>query len=279
MAVVLGGNGIYLASLTVTPPTPTFDPDAQAFITAANITNSTQQNAINQLVLDLKAASIWTKMKAIYPFVGGTASTHKWNLKNPLDTNGAYRLVFNGSWVHSANGALPDGTTAWADTFLNALTDLQQFSHHHSFYHNTDNIGTGLRSFGGVQASGSAQFRTTIEGSGAQIAVRDLGVVSGDLGYTLSTVKGFRGASRIANNSLFQIKQDGSATATITAVVTASLPSLNCYLGAEANTSAPGRYSIMQIAFHSIGDGLTAAEGLSLRNAVETFQITLGRNV
>jgi energy-coupling factor transporter ATP-binding protein EcfA2 len=36
------------------------DPDAQAFITAANITNQTQKIAINQLVLDLKSYSLWT---------------------------------------------------------------------------------------------------------------------------------------------------------------------------------------------------------------------------
>ena len=30
------------------------DPDAQAFITAASITNPTQQSAVNQLVIDLK---------------------------------------------------------------------------------------------------------------------------------------------------------------------------------------------------------------------------------
>ncbi len=49
------------------------DPDAQAFITAAGITDATQQSAINTLVTDLKGYGIWTKMKAIYPFVGGTS--------------------------------------------------------------------------------------------------------------------------------------------------------------------------------------------------------------
>jgi len=75
MPVILGGNtGIYLASLA-----PAFDPDAQAFITAASITDPTQQSAINQLVVDLKGYNIWTKFKAIYPIVGGSASSHKWN--------------------------------------------------------------------------------------------------------------------------------------------------------------------------------------------------------
>ena len=53
-----------------------FDADAQAFITAAAITNANQQTAINTLVVSLKSYGLWTKMKAIYPFVGGSASSH-----------------------------------------------------------------------------------------------------------------------------------------------------------------------------------------------------------
>ena len=59
----------------------TTDADAQAFITAAAITDPTQQTAINNLVVGMKADGTWTKMKAIYPFVGGTASTTNTTLK------------------------------------------------------------------------------------------------------------------------------------------------------------------------------------------------------
>ena len=91
-------------------PKFSLDVDAQAFITATGITDATQITAVNNLVLGLKGNNIWTKMKAIYPMVGGTATTHKFNLKNPLDTDAAFRLVFSGGWTHSANGALPNGT-------------------------------------------------------------------------------------------------------------------------------------------------------------------------
>jgi len=255
------------------------DPDAEAFITAAAITDATQQSAVNQLVVDMKDAAIWTKMKAVYPFVGGTATSHKWNLVNPVDSDAAFRLTFSGGWTHSSTGALPNGTNGYADTYLNALNELQQFSHHHSFYHNTDNIDTALRSFGGAQQSSSANFRTSIEGSGTSIVFRSLAVISSDTDYNSSTLKGFRASSRIANNSSFQIKQDGTVTAAKTTSTASSLPSLNCYLSAEASASAPIRYSTMQVAFHSIGDGLDALEGLALRNAVDTFQTTLSRNV
>ena len=256
-----------------------YDPDAQAFFTASGLTGATELNAVNQLVVDLKAANIWTKMKAIYPFVGGTAALHKWNLKDPQDLDAAFRLVFNGGWTHSSNGALPNGTNGYANTFLNANTILQQFSHHHSFYHNTDNIGTASRSWGSVQGSGSSQFRTTIEGSGTILIFRDLIATNNETGLTASTLKGFRASSRTANNNMFIVKADGTSTTPTTTITSNALPLLNCYLAAEANNAAPGRYAAMQVAFHSIGDGLTTAEGLDLRNAVQAYQTTLSRQV
>ena len=255
------------------------DADANAFLTAAVITNTTQVNAVNQLTVDLKNASIWTKMKAVHPFVGGTATTHKWNLKDPQDTNAAYRLTFTGGWTHSSTGALPNGTNGYSDTFLNANTILQQFSHHHAFYHNTDNSGTGNRSMGGAQTSASVNFRTTIETAGTSLTFRDLGISNGETGLTASTLKGFRASSRTANNNIFIVKADGTSTTSTTTTATNALPAVTCYIGAHNTSGAAANYAIMSIAFHSIGDGLSTAEGLSLRNAVQTFQTTLGRNV
>jgi hypothetical protein len=254
-----------------------YDPDAQAFFTASGLTGATNLNAINQLVLDLKAASIWTKMKAIYPMVGGTAALHKWNLKDPQDLDAAYRLVFNGGWTHSSTGALPNGTNGYANTFLNANTALQQFSHHHAFYHNTDNSGTGLRSMGGAQSSSSFSFRTTIETSGTTLTYRDLGLTNAEIPVTASSLKGFRASSRTANNNMFIVKADGTSTTSTTSTTNHNLPSLTCYLAAHNGGVAPQNYAIMSIAFHSLGDGLSTAEGLNLRNAVVTYNTTLGR--
>jgi hypothetical protein len=102
---------------TATPP-PGPDPDAQAFITAAGITNPTQQSAIDALVVGLKADGLWTSMTAIYPFVGGTATSHKYNLKDPRDLDAAYRLTFYGGWVHNSNGIIGNYFNTYADTYL-----------------------------------------------------------------------------------------------------------------------------------------------------------------
>ena len=136
--------GISIAnSLGLSSAAAALDPAASAFISAAGITDATQISAINNLVVGMKSDGIWTKMKAIYPFVGGTATAHKWNLKDPRDLDAAFRLVFNGGWTHSSTGATPNGTNGYADTKFNANTNLTNGNFHLSFYSRT-NSTSGL---------------------------------------------------------------------------------------------------------------------------------------
>ena len=112
-----------------------YDPDAQAVITAIESTGvtltTTQKNACNQLIVDLKGFGIWSKMKALYGFLGGTAGAHKWNWKNPSDTDAAFRLVFNGGWTHSNQGTQANGINGYGDTFLVPSAQYAVDNNHH----------------------------------------------------------------------------------------------------------------------------------------------------
>ncbi len=59
------------------------NPETGNFIQSAGITDETQMKAIGRLVVDLKAYSLWDKMKAVYPFIGqpGVSSSFQYNLK------------------------------------------------------------------------------------------------------------------------------------------------------------------------------------------------------
>ena len=70
-----------------------------AFLAATGITDTTIANALNAMDLALIAAGLDTKMYALYPIVGGTATTHKYNFMNPADTDAAFRLTFSGGWL------------------------------------------------------------------------------------------------------------------------------------------------------------------------------------
>lgn len=117
------------------------DASANTFSNAVGLTDATQKSAINTLVKDLKRFGLWSKIKAFYPFVGGTPESHKWNLIDPRDANDAYRLVFSGGWTHSSMGAQCNGTNTTSDTFLSLRTVFGATSYEHNLgvyinYHN-----------------------------------------------------------------------------------------------------------------------------------------------
>lgn len=248
------------------------DADAVAFLTGAGITNPTITSAICTLVSSMKADGTWAKMNAIYPMVGGTATTHKFNLKNPLDTNAAFRLSFVGGWTHSANGALPNGTNAYADTFLIPSVYLSLNSMHGSVYSrtNTDaltvlmgaNINTTVRDFNIFpRFTNLSFFRVN--------STNDGGVATG------SDSRGWFCGNRISST---QTRNYRNSTRYILNTVSSLTADLTVLLSANNNTSF--RYfSNRQIAFATIGSGLTDGEAAALYNSIQAFQTTLSRNV
>jgi len=254
----------------------TTDSDAQAFITAAAITDATQQSAIDTLVKGLKTDGIWTKMKAIYPFVGGTASTHKYNLKDPRDLDAAFRLVFNGGWTHSSTGATPNGTNGYADTKLNPSISLaSQNSSHMSYYSRTNNDGTYIEMGSNIDAkrivlhvkyNGDAYYDQNDQTSG------------GRLSFSMAAINSscFSLMSRTANN--LQIGQvNGINKGINTNTMTSAMPNANIYVGAFNNSTLI--YTNRQCAFSSIGDGLTDTESANLYTRVQAYQTALSRQV
>lgn len=261
------GNSMFLSTHGILARTASgggVDPDAQAFITAASITDPTQQSAINTLVVDFKGYNIWTKFKAIYPIVGGVASSHAVNLKTP----GTFNLTFASGWTHSSNGMTPLNT--YADTNLNDNTILNLNSVHVSYYSRTNSnnteieIGAGLSDglFIEARTSGISYYRVHS---------------SALLQHSDSDSRAFYVANRTASN-LMNAWKNGTKVATSTGVSTTK-QSLNIYIGALNNGGVASFPSSKQCAFASIGDGLTDTEAANFYTAVQAFQTTLGRSI
>ena len=263
------------------------DRDALAFLEAAQIYNTNQQRAIVNLVRSLKRVGLWSKMKAIYPFVGGTASSHKWNLKDPRDVDAAFRLSFQGGWTHSSTGAKANGTNGYANTYLSANT-MGQNSVHLSVYIR-ENISGFMADIGHVGNSSqnyAASYIFTREGvalpttdsftalglanqSNALIGIRT--AVSTSAGHTIVT--------RISS-TLQSLYKNGLSIGTSTN--TSVSPTTNVIYISALNFVASATieyYSSRQCAFATIGDGLTDNDATNLYNIVDLYQRRLGRNV
>ena len=266
-ATVMGANGGG-ASIT--------DADVLAFISAASITDTTQKSAINTLVTGLKTAGIWTKMKAIYPFVGGTASAHKFNLKDPRDLDAAFRLTFSGGWTHSSTGALPNGTTGYADTFLTPSTSLSQNSTHISYYSRTNTAGSGI-DFGVYQTSPQSNLYAYIkytDGKSYFRVNRNAGAAESSLLITSSSIFFMINRTDVSYESVFVNNTKTQFGRVSTGLSTNPIP-----FGVLSNNGTYVSYSNRECAFASIGDGLTDTEATAFYNAVQAYQTTLSRAV
>ena len=249
------------------------DADAVAFLAAAGITDATITSAICTLVTSMKANGTWAKCSAIYPMVGGTAATHKFNLKNPADTNAAFRLTFTGGWVHSSNGALPNGTNSFANTFFNPSLNASLNSHHISYY-SRSNVNLTQSEMGAFVPGRTSQINARFSNvSYYRINTSDTGWVTFADTDSRALYIANRTASNVVNGWRNSIKV---ATGT---VASTSLTNLNYYLGALNSSGVAASYSTKQCAFASIGSGLTDAEALALYNSVQAMQTTLSRQV
>lgn len=106
------------------------DPDALAFINAAGLVSPVHVSAIDNLVKGLKINGTWSKYIALYPLIGGTAFSHSFNLKDPRNLDAAYRVAWNGTLTHNAQGVTGGG--GFGDTFCN-LNSISPVSAEASF--------------------------------------------------------------------------------------------------------------------------------------------------
>jgi hypothetical protein len=203
----------------------------------------------------------------------------KYNLVNPVDSDAAFRGVFNGGWTFSNNGATPNGTNGYMDTKLNPLSaSISATSMHISTYLRTNNDGVYCDM--GAYDGNPANYQISTYARITNICYVDLGAqLQTRQTYSNTDSSGYYIASRTANNVLKAFKNN-TLKATNTNTNTASMLSKNIFISANNDTgSAITQFSNRQTAFSSIGDGLTDTEATALYNAVQTFQTSLSRQV
>jgi len=286
------------------------DTDSAAFITAAGLTNSTHISAVRRLVSALKYEGLWTKMKALYPMVGGTATSHRFNLKDPRAVAAAFYLDFNGGWTHDSTGALPSGTNGWANTNLvmsSILTpynaamgvyiqnDTNYYSNGYDQLTSMTEIGCGGNTTwaGQYEATGRSCIGVKIGYSATGTNARIFGGISGfqnSDGVCVTDAKGFTMVNRVDSTSIKMQKSDQLSSIPIersgpwnNGAFLPTIPVSLAVFSAKAATTGTGvtygGWSNRKQSFAFISEGLTDLQGLKLSRIVERFQQDLGRSV
>jgi hypothetical protein len=257
--------------LTKTPGLVT-DFDVINFIENTGLSNETQILAINSLVLGLKSNNLWTKMQAIYPFVGGTAYTHKVNLKDPRDLDAAYRILWSGAIIHSDKGVAFNGSSFGNTNFapFTALADPLQ-SNHLSIY-----TSGSISSFN-LTAAGNTNFIENGIGIAINYQNRMNAYSPSAFGISTDGQNGLFAVTRTdSSNSAAYIRGSVTRTSTSTTSPTASPRTGNIFIGKE-NGAWGGTPTNTLFSFSSIGTGLTTPDVENLYTVVQAFNTSLNR--
>lgn len=262
------------------------DPDALTFISASAITNLTQKTAINQITIDLKSYGIWNKTKAIYPFVGGTAATHKWNLKDTRDIDAAFRLNFFGSMTHNSNGITGNASNALALTYIIPSSSLTLNSTSITLYSRTNEsrqaIDVGVGADQGITPERLGVSLRWPDPAPGGFYSDQYNYNTGRVGVSNSSSIGMFTSNRSASN-VHKAYRNGIQVGTTNTGSAGVLTNLSVPIAIMAlyrkDNSAGAWYAAKNIAFAHIGDGLTDTEVSNLYDAVQRSQIILNRQI
>ncbi len=251
-----------------------YDSDAQAYFTAAGITDSGEKTAWNNVVIALKAAGLYTG-NIFYPFLGATATTQKFNAVNPANTDGANRMAFAGGATYTTSGYTPNGTTGYGNTFFVPSS-----------------FGSNVGSFGFVSLTSATGGYDMAAGNGAAANVTlciarfsngnaFFGIGTSDFVTTVvnGDGKGLYAASRL-NVSTMEGYKNGLQIITNGTDSFVPFAATPLFLGANnSGAGVPGNFSSRTFAFaFIIPAGLTEAQHLTFYNIInDNFLTPLGR--
>ena len=257
-----------------------FDPDAAIFSTACSALGTilplSQQRAINFLVRDLKQHNLWGKLRAVYPFIGGTAGTHSINLKQPRIFG---RISWVGGVTHDANGVTFNGTTGYGNLNFNMGNG--------NLTPNATNLTMGMYSRTsagrtcwdmGVNSTltttqGLLQIRSAVDADNSRLFGTGQTTTA-----TITDGSGLHAISRQGTNSLKRY-QNGVVLFENTTTNTGVLNSTqNMLIGCRNNNGTPANFSNRNICFAFIASGIVSDYEMEiLYKAVQKYNSWLGR--
>jgi hypothetical protein len=222
----------------------------------------------------MKAAGIWTAMKAVYPMVGSSAAACAQNLKSS-----SFTATFSSGWTFASTGVTPNGTSAFMNTTLTPSVSLAANNIHLSYYSRTQSASIQNSTMGSDDAA-LERCRLIIRRTGDQ-GFNLIGNTT--KGLSIFPVSDSRGLfmANAPNSTTRDFYKNGSAV-TPTSQAPLGINGLSTtaiYIGCFSTNGTAAEFDNKECAFSSIGDGLTGTQSSNLYTAVQTFQTTLSRQV
>lgn len=247
--------------------------EALAFIDSAAITNQTEKDAVCNLVKQLKDSSLWSKMFAVYPMVGRSASSCKWNLKDPRDLNTSYRLVFHGGLTFDSTGMAGNGVNGYADPSFTGqdFDSLMYGSYGIYLSKNIDELTCAMGMRVEVSSNAISLFPRTSNTAYCSFT-------SNQIASTNTDSRGIYIATRTSRTSSKTFKNNSVLVTHNTFINSGSgyFKSL-VLLARSEDSNTRGYFSNNTCGFAFFGAGLSDVESATMHTIINTFITTLGR--
>jgi hypothetical protein len=253
------------------------DPDVKKYKNKSGVSDGVIIPLVNTYVTELKAAGLWSKFYAIYPFLGGTASTSSFNLKD-VDS---YQISWAGGMTYGTLGVDFNGTTGFGDTNFDFSAIASTIEDIHFSFCTTDaNGGLANIPMGVGSTAADDRIRMAFDAgtnnyyadmwSNAAIAGRVL--VSG-----LGAPAGHYLATRYNDSAAF-IYLDGVQMALNSTTVNVSdVPSDTFYVGAANVAGVASGFTTKTFGLATIGKYMTGTDMTSFQTITDKFLTSLGR--
>jgi hypothetical protein len=241
-------------------------------VTAYGITGSQLWAAVDTYFGSLITDSLWSKLDFLYLYITGSAAGNKFNAINPLDSDAAFRLTFNGGVTHGL-GMTGNGTNAWAETHYNLL--------HSSVNYEQDNASVGFYCISPeagvyVDIGGSILFLGVRVLTGRGAASDRISINSDGQPLTPPATSDALGLYTICREDSAQQKRYRNGIL-IDTHVTPSVPLQDISLGLMTwKRVTNSAYSPRTYMMHYAGAAFDATDNVAFNTATQTFMTTLG---
>jgi hypothetical protein len=253
------------------------DPDAQAFITAAGITDANIISAENEFFIARKNILSLNSSIASYHLVTDKSSNNdrlgqfKFNAYNPVDSNAAKRLTYTGTVTANTTGIQGNGSNGLCDTYINTLNDFSGDDYTIIYAINTNN-SSGV-DFGNTDSGGAGLWIATKFDDGNTYYASYTGAQS--KGNIISNTKAIFSYKRSGNTVTLKINDVTLFTDTISA---SSRLNYSLYILCRNFNGAGQFFSTKEYSFFEfINTALTAQQETDFYNALSTRETALGR--
>lgn len=260
-----------------------FDPDAEAYFTAAGITDPTEKAAVNQLVLDLKGTGstpngtdLWTDAAAFYPISPTSLSAAAYNLRDTTSFN----MTWANSPTHASTGVTFNGSTQYGDTGFNP--NVETLANGYDITLGAQIVNASVTAVGLMSAVLSTSSRTGMLLISGNI-YQDIHNTAGGRLITSAggTLQGrmIVSADRIANGGRANYL-NGTSLGTASTESQGIPVNLSLWVGAQNNGSGGQNFTAIEMRFGLIiPKGLNATAVADLDDAIVRYSTALSRNV